>query len=443
MMKFIFYLIFMIPFCFFNNWLMFIYMLFFFFFFFFFFCKVNLGFFFFISYIFGVDKVSYIFICLSVWICIMMVYSMFNYSSLFGSIYFLFCMIFLILMLFMVFCVMDFFFFYFFFEGSLIPVFLIIFGWGYQPERLSAGYYLIFYTLFASLPFLICIFYVNSVFGGFMFFFVFNFNFDYLMFFIIFSFLISFPMFGVHLWLPSAHVEAPSSGSMILAGVLLKLGGYGFFRSLNFLYYFFFYYGFFFISLSLFGCVLISLFCLIQSDLSILIAYSSVCHMSMVICGLFTMTSWGVMGSLIFMIGHGFVSSGLFFLVSLIYDRIGTRSLFIIKGLINFMPSLSLYWFFFCSLNMSCPPSINLFSEISIVFGLFSWNYFTFIFIFFILFFSACYSLSIFFLTQHGVFCGVSKFIGVCVVRDYFVIFFHLFPVIFLMFNMYYFFNIF
>nr|QWS05456.1 NADH dehydrogenase subunit 4 [Zecheuna tonkinensis] len=415
MLKFIFYLIFMIPFCFFNNW----------------------------YFIFGMDKVSYIFICLMVWICILMVLSMFNYRCLFGSVFFLLCMIFLVLMLFFVFLVMDFFYFYFFFEGSLIPVFLIIFGWGYQPERLMAGYYLIFYTLFASFPFLLCIFYVYDFFGGFMYFFDFKFGSDYLMFFIVFSFLIKFPVFGLHLWLPSAHVEAPSSGSMILAGVMLKLGGYGFFRSLGFIYYFILNYSFFFISLSLFGCILVSLFCLVQSDLSILIAYSSVCHMSMVICGFFMMFSWSILGSLIFMVGHGFVSSGLFFLVSIVYDRLGSRSLFILKGLINFMPSLSLFWFLFCSMNMSCPPTINLFSEISIVFGLFYWSKFTLIFIFFILFFSACYSMSIFFMTQHGVFSGLLSINGLCNIREYYILFLHFYPVIFLMFDMYFFFYIF
>nr|YP_002836175.1 NADH dehydrogenase subunit 4 [Geisha distinctissima]ACI28659.1 NADH dehydrogenase subunit 4 [Geisha distinctissima] len=431
------YVINLIPSFLFFWWKVFFYLLSFFFFFFFF--SINFSFFSFISYVFGLDYVSYLFICLSIWICILMTYSMFSYRLAVGSVYFLICLNFLILMLFLVFLVMDFFYFYFFFEGSLIPVFLIIFGWGYQPERLGAGYYLIFYTLFASFPFLVVIFYIYLVNGGFMYFYNFKVLDWFVGFFILFSFLVSFPSFGVHLWLPSAHVEAPVSGSMILAGVLLKLGGYGFFRSLGFLYYFLFNYSFFFISLSLYGCLLISLFCLVQSDIKILIAYSSVSHMGVVICGLFMMTTWGVLGSLLFMLGHGFVSSGLFYLVGIVYSRVGSRSFFLVKGLLNFMPSLSLFWFFFCCMNMSCPPSINLFSEISIVFSLLHWSYYTYIFVFFFLFFSACYSLAIFFLSQHGQFSSMLRICSNCKLLEFFVLFLHLYPVFFMMFDMFFF----
>nr|YP_010990586.1 NADH dehydrogenase subunit 4 [Pseudochoutagus curvativus]WOW98900.1 NADH dehydrogenase subunit 4 [Pseudochoutagus curvativus] len=351
------------------------------------------------------------FCCLSIWICILMMYSMLNYQNTSNSFMFIFCVNFLLFMLFLVFSVMDFFFFYFFFEASLIPIFLIIFGWGYQPERLSAGYFLIFYTLFASLPFLFIVFYVFSVNGTFCFFFPFSFSSNFMMFFILFSFLVSFPMFGVHLWLPKAHVEAPVGGSMVLAGVLLKLGGYGFFRSLGFMYFFIVGYDYLFISFCLVGCLYMSMFCMIQSDLSILIAYSSVCHMGMVIMGLFTLSYWGVLGSLVFMIGHGFVSSGLFYLVGLVYSRFGSRSFFLISGLILYMPSVSLFWFFFCVLNMSCPPSINLFSEISLFFSLVSWDFIVTYYLFFVFFLSACYSLSIFFLSHHGNDSCLLKFI--------------------------------
>nr|YP_010990638.1 NADH dehydrogenase subunit 4 [Flata truncata]WOW99056.1 NADH dehydrogenase subunit 4 [Flata truncata] len=437
MLGFILYLFFLILFCILDNWFIFIYMLYVFFF--FFFLSVSLNYFCYISYMFGMDLVSYLFIGLSIWICILMVYSMFNYRGSTNSVYFLFCLSFLLFMLVLVFTVMDYFYFYFFFEGSLIPVFLILFGWGYQPERLKAGYYLIFYTLFASFPFLLVIFYIYYLYGGFMYFFNFFLCSDFLSFFILFSFLVSFPLFGFHLWLPKAHVEAPVSGSMILAGVLLKLGGYGLFRSLSFLYVFITSYSSFFFSVSLFGCFLISLFCLIQSDLKILIAYSSVCHMGVVICGLFSLSSWGVIGSVMFMLGHGFVSSGLFYLVSIVYDRVGSRSFFIIKGLINFMPSLSLFWFLFCCMNMSCPPSINLFSEVSIVVSLVNWSWLTYIFIFFFLFFSACYSLTIFFLTQHGSSSSMVSGILNCLFIDYLVLFLHLYPVFFMMFDLFFF----
>nr|YP_010990664.1 NADH dehydrogenase subunit 4 [Paravarcia deceptrix]WOW99108.1 NADH dehydrogenase subunit 4 [Paravarcia deceptrix] len=441
MLGMIFYLFFLILFCFLNNFFMFVFSLFFFFFFFFFYyCNVDLEKFSHVSYFFGLDKVSFLFINLSVWVCILMIYSVVIYFNNCNNIFFLLCMNFLVLMLFIVFLVLDFFFFYFFFEGSLIPVFLIIFGWGYQPERLMAGFYLIFYTLFASFPFLLVILFIMNFYGGFFFFFDFKLIDNFLMFFILFSFMIKFPLFGFHLWLPSAHVEAPVMGSMVLAGVLLKLGGYGFIRSMSFIYYFIINYGYLFFSISIFGCLLISLFCLIQSDLKMLIAYSSVCHMGMVICGLFTLSSWGVLGSLVFMLGHGFVSSGLFFLVGVLYDRLGSRSFFLIKGMINFIPSMTLFWFIFCILNMSCPPSINLFSEISIMFGLISWSSFSFFFLLFIFFFSACYSITVFFLTQHGSWSSLLSFCSSCYVREYYILILHLYPVFFMMFDMYFFF---
>uniref|UniRef100_UPI0030FEAC39 NADH dehydrogenase subunit 4 n=1 Tax=Salurnis marginella TaxID=1453305 RepID=UPI0030FEAC39 len=437
MLGFLLYLFFMIPFCLFNNWHIFIYMLFFFFF--FFFLNFGSNFFCFISYFFGMDLVSYLFICLSIW----NLYSNgFFYNEMSFKTYFLFFSFLSFISFVNIMCCFFscwFFLFLFFFEASLIPVFLIIFGWGYQPERLMAGYYLIFYTLFASFPFLIVIFYVYYIYGGFFYFFNIKFFSDFLGFFILFSFLVKFPLFGVHLWLPKAHVEAPVSGSMILAGVLLKLGGYGFFRSLTFLYFFIMNYSSFFMSISLYGCLLISLFCLVQSDLKILIAYSSVCHMAVVICGLFSLSMWGVLGSIMFMLGHGFVSSGLFYLVSVVYDRLGSRSFFLISGLMNFMPSLSLFWFLFCCMNMSCPPTINLFSEISIVFSLIFWSKFTYIFVFFFLFFSACYSLTIFFLTQHGSFSSMIKICSNCNSLNYFVLLFHLYPVLFMMLDMFFF----
>nr|UVV36457.1 NADH dehydrogenase subunit 4 [Nogodinidae sp.] len=429
MLKFIMYLFFLTPICILGSFDLYIYLMFFLFFFFFFFFFGS-DFFCNISYIFGVDNISFLFCCLSIWIVLLMIYSMFGYKNSY-SFYFLIFIVFLIIMLFCVFTVFDFFHFYFFFEGSLIPVFLIIFGWGYQPERLMAGFFLIFYTLFASFPFLLSIFYINFFYGIFFYFLNFKLVSNFLMFFVLFSFLVKFPLFGFHLWLPKAHVEAPVCGSMILAGVMLKLGGYGFLRSLPFLYFFLVSYDYFFINLSLFGCFLISMFCLIQSDLKMLIAYSSICHMGIIISGIFTMTYWGVIGSLIFMLGHGFVSSGLFFLVGLVYDRLGSRSFFLVKGLINFMPSVSLYWFMFCILNMSCPPSINLFSEICIGFSLFSWSFITFFFLIFMFFFSACYSLMIFFMTQHGIFSYLFKFFCFCNVREYFTLFFPFFPCFF------------
>jgi NADH-ubiquinone oxidoreductase chain 4 len=146
----------------------------------------------------------------------------------------------------------------------------------------------------------------------------------------------------VHLWLPKAHVEAPVSGSMILAGVLLKLGGYGLVRVFPFLIFSGLNFNFIFISISLVGGFLISLVCLRQIDIKALIAYSSVAHIGVVLGGLLTLTYWGLRGALTLIIAHGLCSSGLFRLANITYERVGRRSLIINKGLLNFIPRLSL-----------------------------------------------------------------------------------------------------
>jgi NADH-ubiquinone oxidoreductase chain 4 len=182
--------------------------------------------------------------------------------------------------------------FYIFFESRLIPTLFLILGWGYQPERVQAGIYLLFYTLLASLPLLVGILFIYNSLGSLCLFLLSGNRClvsDLFYICMVFAFLVKMPIFIVHLWLPRAHVEAPVSGSMILAGVLLKLGGYGLLRVFPVLFKFGFKFGVVWIALRLVGGLFVSLFCIRQTDLKSLIAYSSVAHISIVIGGIITL----------------------------------------------------------------------------------------------------------------------------------------------------------
>nr|QAU54264.1 NADH dehydrogenase subunit 4 [Cydnidae sp. ITV1034] len=382
-----------------------------------------------VSGLFGLDIISYSFISLTLWILFLML--MASYSIYMGnnnSKEFLFIIIFMLMSLLITFSVDNLLLFYLSFEMSLIPTLFLIFGWGYQPERLVAGYYLLFYTLFASLPMLVSIFYISTVGFSLNFWFI---NLDlnfYLYLSLIMAFLIKMPMVFVHFWLPKAHVEAPISGSMVLAGILLKLGGYGLLRIYLFLMNYSVLYNYFFISLTLFGVSLVGLLCLCQVDIKSMIAYSSVAHMGLVICGIMTGSYLGFVGSLVLMIGHGFCSSGLFCLANLIYERTHSRSLLINKGLIIFMPGMSLLWFLFVANNAACPPSLNLLGEIFIINSVVSWHFLTCIFLMMSSFLSCCYSIYLYSITHHGLFCSGLRVICEGNFREYMLILFHWLP---------------
>nr|AKK32539.1 NADH dehydrogenase subunit 4 [Oncylocotis sp. PJ-2015] len=432
MMKIFFYLMFMIMLSFLSLWWEFCYMLMLIMFFYMNFYHFN-NYFSNLSYFLGSDLMSMSLNILVIWIIMLMLMASFQiYSNKILEKFFLFNLFIMLFFLLLSFSVYNFFFFFFFFESSLIPTLIMIFVWGYQPERLSAGLYLLFYTLFASLPLLLALFFLyNDNFSLFYFFSVKMLNL-FLYFSLIMAFLVKIPMFFFHFWLPKAHVEAPISGSMILAGILLKLGGYGLMRIFNFLYKFGVNFNYLFISISLLGMVLVGFICLMQFDMKLLIAYSSVGHMGMVVCGIFTLNNLGMYGGLIMMLAHGLCSSGLFCLANMNYERLKSRSFYINKGLINFIPSMSLFWFLLSINNMASPPSLNLLGEILLINSLMSWSTLVFIFLFISSFMSCCYSIYLYSFNQHGIMYGGLKNFSMNTNRELFLLFFHWLPLNFL-----------
>nr|YP_010352862.1 NADH dehydrogenase subunit 4 [Tropostreptus sigmatospinus]UOF70176.1 NADH dehydrogenase subunit 4 [Tropostreptus sigmatospinus]UOF70254.1 NADH dehydrogenase subunit 4 [Tropostreptus sigmatospinus] len=350
----------------------------------------------------GGGLLSTVLVWLSTWIIMLMMLASLKVIK-HNELYFLLIMLSMLIFLSLVFLSIDLIWFYISFEAVLIPTYLLIIGWGYQPERLQAGLYLIFYTMFVSLPLLVVILWVNAK----------SFNlmnlFSELNWFssLIFlggvgAFLVKMPMFFVHLWLPKAHVEAPVSGSMVLAGILLKMGGFGLYRISEYFMFMVKSLGMVWMSISLVGGLYMSLVCLRQSDLKSLIAYSSVVHMGLVIGGLMTMSWVGLAGAFILMVGHGLCSSGLFCLANINYERLHSRSVLVNKGLINLLPSGALMWFLLVSSNMAAPMSLNLIGEISLLGCLLSYSAFMMFILVFLSFFSAAYCLYLYSSIQHG-----------------------------------------
>lgn len=332
-----------------------------------------------IKYKVGVDGISILFVVLTSLIIPLCIIATSN-SVKFRQKDFLIALLLMQTMMLGVFCSLDIFIFYLFFEAGLIPMFLIIGIWG-GIRRVYSAFKFFLYTLFGSVFMLIAIIFIYLKAGTTDIQELLKFDIDakyqywlWLGFFT--SFAVKTPMWPVHTWLPDAHVEAPTSGSVILAAILLKMAGYGFIRfSIGFFPVASHYFAPLIFTLSIIGIIYTSLVALMQKDMKKLIAYSSVAHMGFVTIGIFAFNSQGIEGSIFQMISHGIVSAALFLSVGVIYDRMHTREIADYGGVVNTMPKYSIFFMVFILASLGLPGTSGFVGEFLVLIGVFKVNY--------------------------------------------------------------------
>ena len=327
----------------------------------------------------GVDGISLFFILLTsllIPLCILTSWNSVGHSLK----EFLIAFLFLDFLLIGVFCVLDLLFFYIFFESVLIPMFLIVGIWGSRERKILAAYYFFLYTLLGSVVMLLATLYILEQVGSTDYEILLTFSFSeveqkFLWFAFFLSFASKVPMVPVHLWLPEAHVEAPTAGSVILAGVLLKLGTYGFIRfSLPLFPQASFFFAPLVYTISAVGIVYTSFTAIRQTDFKRIIAYTSIAHMNLVMLGIFSFNNVGIEGAIFQSLSHGFVASALFLIIGVVYDRYRTRLVHYYGGLASIMPIYVFLFLFFTMANIGLPGTSSFIGEFLILAGSFKVN---------------------------------------------------------------------
>nr|QCS26778.1 NADH dehydrogenase subunit 4 [Pachyhynobius shangchengensis]QCS26791.1 NADH dehydrogenase subunit 4 [Pachyhynobius shangchengensis]QCS26817.1 NADH dehydrogenase subunit 4 [Pachyhynobius shangchengensis] len=326
--------------------------------------------------------------------------------------------------------------FYIAFEATLIPTLIIITRWGNQTERLNAGTYFLFYTLAGSLPLLVALLILQNTSGSLSLFLLELNNplklttYSDKIWWVacLMAFLVKMPLYGVHLWLPKAHVEAPIAGSMILAAVLLKLGGYGILRISIVLTPLSKELSYPFVIMALWGIIMTGMICMRQTDLKSLIAYSSVSHMGLVIAATLIQTPWSFSGAIILMISHGMISSALFCLANMNYERTHSRTLLLMRGAQAMLPLMTTWWLLTNLSNMALPPSLNLWAELIIMVSLFNWSNWTILITGIGTLITASYTLYMFLMTQRGPMPNHLKLTTPTFTREHFIMSAHIIP---------------